>query len=106
MTYRQARVLFTRSVAKLIEYADSQGDEMAMAYVKRCKDCPVGIDGAHQQCLAVDMDLYRNGKYLTSTKAHEKYGEFWKGLHPDMRWGGDFKRKDGNHFSLRFWGKS
>jgi hypothetical protein len=117
MTYREARAQFTKNVAKLIQYAEDQGYEMGIKYCYRCEDCPVGILlSSHKLALAVDMDLWRNGKYLRSTKAHHIFGQYWKALHPLARWGGDFKprivngkkksRKDGNHYSFLYWGRS
>ena len=54
----------------------------------------------HYRRLAADLNLFINGKYQTTTKAHEKLGTYWKSLHPMCTWGGDFKRKDGNHYSF------
>ena len=52
----------------------------------------------HPKRLAVDLNLFINGKYQASTKAHEPIGKFWESLDPKCRWGGRFKRKDGNHY--------
>jgi len=54
----------------------------------------------HYEGLAIDIDLFKNGIYLTSTEDHQSFGEFWEGLHPDCRWGGRFR--DGNHYSLTY----
>lgn len=61
-------------------------------------------DGAflslHQQRLAVDLNLFIRGEYQTESKAYGRLGDYWKTLHPLNRWGGDFSRPDGNHFSM------
>ena len=58
------------------------------------------IDGSyHYKRLAIDLNLFKDGKYLTTTESHKPLGEFWKSLDPECTWGGDFKRKDGNHYS-------
>ncbi len=54
----------------------------------------------HPLKLAVDLNLFKDGKFLTKTEDHKLIGEYWKSLHDLCRWGGDFSRKDGNHYSL------
>ncbi len=57
----------------------------------------------HTKKLAVDLNLFINGVYQTSTKAHAPLGAFWKSI--GGTWGGDFKPKpDGNHYSLEHGG--
>lgn len=48
--------------------------------------------------LAVDLNLFKDGVWLTKTEDHKPLGEYWKSLRPGNRWGGDFK--DGNHYSV------
>ncbi len=55
-------------------------------------------DSLHKLRLAVDINLFLNGRYLTETKDHKEFGDYWKALHANNVWGGDFKRKDGNHY--------
>lgn len=50
--------------------------------------------------LAVDLQLFLNGRYLTSTEDYKPLGEFWESL--GGSWGGRFSKPDGNHFSLSF----
>ena len=57
----------------------------------------------HTQRLAVDFNLFRDGKYLSSTSAHEPLGEWWEKQHELCRWGGRFG--DGNHYSLEHEGR-
>ncbi len=57
-------------------------------------------DSYHKRRLAIDLNLFMNGQYITSD--HEVWqliGEHWKSLHPDNVWGGDFSFRDYNHFS-------
>lgn len=61
----------------------------------------------HLVRLAIDLALFIEGVYQTETEAYKTLGEKWKSLHPDCRWGGDFKtRPDGNHFSLTHEGRA
>jgi hypothetical protein len=51
---------------------------------------------AHKLRLAIDLNLYRDGKYLTDTESHRPLGEWWE-AHGGV-WGGRFN--DGNHYSF------
>jgi len=64
------------------------------------------VNSAHYERLAVDLNLFKDGKYLTDTASHEPFGWFWKSLHPLCRWGGDFQSPDGNHYSIEHNGKA
>ena len=52
----------------------------------------------HKLRLAIDLNLYKEGKYLTKTEDHKVLGEYWESL--GGSWGGRFN--DGNHYS---WGE-
>jgi len=58
----------------------------------------------HRKRLAVDINLFLNGRYLRSTKAHQVFGAWWEkqGKKKDLplAWGGRFNKPDGNHYSL------
>lgn len=50
----------------------------------------------HKKRLAIDLNLFRDGKYLTDTEDHQPLGEYWESI--GGSWGGRFE--DGNHYSL------
>lgn len=52
----------------------------------------------HTLRLAVDLNLFKDRKYLSTTKAHKPFGDYWEKLHPNNRWGGRYK--DGNHYEM------
>ncbi len=58
----------------------------------------------HTQRLAIDLNLFRDGVYLSSSEAHRPLGEWWEKQHDLCRWGGRFK--DGCHYSLAHGGRS
>ena len=97
------RRLFTALIVKLLS-------KMLDAGYSPC----IGKDGLkhmagslHFEGLAMDIDLFDNeGKYLDRTEDHTSFGVYWKNLHPDCRWGGDFKKKDGNHYSVVYQGRA
>ena len=57
----------------------------------------------HGQRLAIDLNLFIDGKYQTSSDAYKEIGEHWEFL--GGSWGGRFNRPDGNHFSLQYGGR-
>ncbi len=57
---------------------------------------------AHGRRLAIDLNLFKNGIYLTKTEDWKELGEYWETLHSLCRWGGRFG--DGNHLSMEFEG--
>ena len=54
----------------------------------------------HKLRLAIDINLYKEGKYLTKTEDHKVLGEYWESL--GGTWGGKWQNADGNHYS---WGE-
>lgn len=107
----QTQQAFTKNVGKLIVYiyansysatfADAyRSPEMAALYASQGK----GI--AHSQhCLrlAVDLNIFNEKNELLSTKAdYQKFGDFWKSLPGNCRWGGDFEKLvDLDHFEMQ-----
>lgn len=112
MTLRQKQSLFVRLIADLISYADELGYELTFGEAWRPQETAElyerqgkGIaNSLHCDRLAVDFNLFRNGKYLVLTSDHQPLGEYWEKLHPLCRWGGRFN--DGNHYSLTDGGRA
>ena len=52
----------------------------------------------HLEALAADIDLFRNGVYLSSGVEHADFGKWWEAQHPLCCWGGRFG--DPNHYSV------
>lgn len=55
----------------------------------------------HKIGLAVDLNLFKDGVYITDTEGHRQLGEWWESI--GGTWGGKFN--DGNHYSLEHEGK-
>jgi len=96
MTRRQQQSKFVKMVALLILYAYERGYELTFGDTTATTGHKKW--SFHYKKLAIDLNLFKNGAYLKSTEAHEFLGLFWESL--GGSWGGRFKRKDGNHYSL------
>jgi hypothetical protein len=114
MTLREKQSLFAHLVARLILGAIDLGYEVTLgeawrsketaeAYAKKGKGIKASL---HRSRLAIDLNLFRDGKYLTSTEDHRELGEWWEKQHELCRWGGRFKRRDGNHYSMAHGGRA
>ena len=102
MTLGNKQRKFTKMIAELILFAYDQGYEITLGHALRCDSCPVGrMKSLHKEKLAVDLNLFKNGKYLTTTKDHQFLGEKWESMGGD--WGGRFN--DSNHYSLEHQGR-
>ena len=96
MGLRTRQSLFTENVGRLIAFAYDRGYELTLGDAWASRGHKKG--SFHYSRLAIDLNLFKDGKYLTSTEDHLGLGLFWEAL--GGTWGGRFK--DGNHYS---WGE-
>ena len=97
---------FTVMIANLILWADKQGYKLTLGEAYRTQEQAElnaksgrGIrNSLHTQRLAVDFNLFIDGKYMTGSDSYKPLGEYWESI--GGSWGGRFNRPDGNHFSL------
>ena len=103
--------IFTRNIGLLIEFAYENGYQLTFGDAFRDPRLhgKVGVKmgyghakSNHKNRLAVDFNLFKDGKYLTKTEDHKELGMYWEALNPDNRWGGHFD--DGNHYSMEHQG--
>lgn len=111
MTLGEQQRVFVKLIGKLIEAVYNAGYELtwgeawrppetAELYSKQGK----GIKNSlHCDRLAVDLNLFKDGQYLTGAAGWEQFGKFWESLDPRCCWGGRFK--DPNHFSMAWGGR-
>ena len=100
--------IFSRCLSQLLVFAHTRGYELRFGEVERSAAAAevLGFGNSnHTRRIAVDLHLFRDGKYLTATRDHLELGEFWESLSADWdgesiecAWGGRFS--DGNHYSL------
>ena len=96
MSLRKQQSQFARMLSLLINYATLQGYEVTLgdSYAKSGHK-----NGSfHYKRLAQDLNLFKDGEYLTETQDHKPLGLFWESI--GGTWGGRFENPDGNHYSL------
>jgi hypothetical protein len=106
--------LFAFNIAKLILYLYDKGYEVTFGEALRTKEqseiyAKQGKGSKfsnHQIRLAMDLMLFKDDVYLTQSEDYRSAGEYWKTLNPQNKWGGDFKLRDGNHFSMLWEGRA
>lgn len=114
MTLREKQSIFARLVPRLIDRAYGLGYEVTLgetwrspAEAERLYKIGIGIKySLHTKRLAIDLNLFVGGKYLTSNESYEPLGEWWEmQTTPEYEccWGGRFG--DGNHFSIAHGGR-
>lgn len=106
----EKQFLFMRLLPRLLDKAHELGFDVTGGELERTEAqaevnaaSGTGISNSlHKKRLAIDLNLFKDGSYLTKTEDHLALGTYWKLLHPLCRWGGDFtgKRPDGNHYSI------
>lgn len=108
MPLNKAQFIFSRNLAKLITSIYDEGYTCSMGEVLRTREqaefyAEQGkgiVDSLHCYKLAADINLFKNGAYLTDFDSYRRFGIYWEKLHDKNRWGGNFNRVDSNHFEM------
>lgn len=125
MSLRKKQSIFALNVAKLIIKAYELGYEITLGEVLRTKDqqtlyfegytlMKIGSDlklaktspksktmnSKHLLKCAVDINLFKDGKYLTDKESFKPLAEFWKSLNPKNDCG-YYWSFDANHFEMK-----
>lgn len=108
-TLGQKQRRFAKLVARLIDKAHELGFEVTLGDAYRdprvhgdwgVKKSYSAARSVHKRRLAIDLNLFKNGVYLTKTSDHEPLGEWWE--QQGGCWGGRWN--DGNHYSFEYGG--
>jgi len=99
MTLGEKQRKFTLMVADLIQFAYASGYELTFGDAWAKTGHMAG--SLHYSRLAIDLNLFKDGNYLTGTEDHKSLGEYWESK--GGSWGGRFK--DGNHYSVEHNGR-
>jgi hypothetical protein len=112
MSLREQQCRFTVLLVELLQWAHQQGYQIALKEVLRtveqqrryvAQKRSQTMASAHLHGLAVDLALFIDGEYQTTTEAYQPLGEYWEALDPACLWGGRWERfRDGNHFEVHF----
>jgi len=108
MTLSEKQRLFVSLIGQLIIWSYAHEYEFSFGEAVRTPEQAAlnaasgkGISNSlHLKRLAIDLNLFINGVYMTNTESYKPIGVYWESLHPLCRWGGRFSRPDGNHFSM------
>jgi hypothetical protein len=111
MKLSEKQQIFTRCVSELINFATAQGFGLTFGDAARDRRLhgDMGVKkgyGAANSChkvrLAVDFNLFIDGKYISdgSCEEYKLLGEAWERTSKMARWGGNFSSIDSNHFSF------
>tara|TARA_R110002020_G_C16038646_1_gene753523 strand:+ start:368 stop:709 length:342 start_codon:yes stop_codon:yes gene_type:complete len=111
MNLGKKQELFMRLLPGLLDKAHSLGFEIRGGDLFRDnrlhgefgeKEAYGHKNSCHKLKLAIDLNLFKDGKFLQQTSDHLELGTWWEDQHDLCRWGGRFN--DGNHYSLTHWG--
>ena len=100
-TLREKQSRFVKMLALLLQYAELKGYEITLGEAYRADKRGHMPNSLHYSRLAIDLNLFRDGEYLRTSKDHQELGEFWEFI--GGSWGGRFS--DGNHYSIEHNGR-
>ena len=111
MTLRETQNHFARLLPRLLDHAHNLGFEVSLGEAWRSREeaarlakAGLGIvNSLHCDRLAIDLNLFKDGVYLTDSAAYAPLGAWWESQ--GGAWGGRFVRPDGNHFSWPYQGR-
>ena len=118
MTTSQKQRRFSWLVSCLIDWAYKNGYEIVLGEAFRTKEQQAiyvktgkskTMHSKHLRCLAIDINLFKDDKYLSNTADYEPLGKYWESLDDECIWGGRFgddpdtvkvEGWDGGHFQF------
>lgn len=99
ITLRSKQSLFALLTALLLTRAYELGYEITFGDAWSHEGHKEG--SLHYLRLAIDLNLFKDGEYLTKSEDHQELGEYWESL--GGSWGGRYG--DGNHYSIEHQGR-
>ena len=117
MTLREKQSLFASYLTTLLVWLREHDYELSFDEAYRppelaeqyCQHGKGSLHSLHCCKLAMDLNVFTDGKLLQTKADWLPIGNYWKSLDPECRWGGDFTGKtagDFRHFSLAHEGRA
>lgn len=114
LTLGQMQRIHVQLVSELIAFTYAQGYQLSWGEAFRTAqqaqwDAAHGtgiVNSVHCDRLAVDLQLFKDGVYLTDPAAYKFMADYWQSLHPLCRAGYYFKTVDADHFGMEYLGRS
>ena|SRR3990172_1005048 len=114
LTLGEKQRIFAYNVAQLIVWAYEQNYAISLGEAQRdpriaelnAKEGKGISNSLHLIRLAIDLNLFKDGVFLTASEDHRPLGTYWKTLHVLNRWGGEFAKPDGNHYAMSHEGRA
>lgn len=112
MKLGEKQELFARLYAEHLIWLHAMGYQTRLGDVFASVGHRVGSN--HYMKLAADINLFLDGKYISTTEGHSLSGKKWESRHELCRWGGNWDKDDhpgepgeddGNHYSLEHNGR-
>lgn len=111
MTLRDEQSRFAEDVLSLLSWARDHGYEFTFGEARRTVDqqkiyVQTGrsktMDSYHIKGLAVDLNFFKDGKYLVTKEELQPIGDTWEIICAANSWGGNWNSfKDVPHFERR-----
>ncbi len=96
MKLLEKQMMFSKMVCLLMQYAHCNNYQITLGDAYRDERCGYGHpESLHRKRLAIDLNLFKDGKYLTSGKHHAVLHDFW-----DTIGGAKRIKRDLNHYSI------
>lgn len=107
LTLGDKQKLFAKYFGMLLTWLYANGYEVTINEVLRTKqqatiNAATGagiVNSLHLYKLAGDINIFKNGHFLTTVEEIKPVGDYWKSIDTNCCWGGDFHKPDADHFS-------
>lgn len=111
MSLLEKQQIFSKLLARFLQDLFARGYEVTLGEAWRPQEMADiyasqgrgSKNSLHIIRLAVDLNIFYQGRFLTTKEELEIPGKLWKAYTTSLAqtcWGGDFKTPDANHFSI------
>ena len=56
------------------------------------------MNSNHRKRLAIDLNIFKDGSYITNKLMLQHIGDYWESLSPENKWGGNFVDSKGSSY--------